>query len=101
MRNMNLFDKHYSQIQKIRVVGSIIYWLLGQTIAPNGLTLETSWPCNGSQLIINFNEQSHAYVSSFDTPFGTDHCMFSEGIPLVLHFSEPVKGVNASTVRVK
>lgn len=76
-------------------------WLLGQTIAPNGPTLETSWPCNGSQLIINFNKQSHAYVSSFDTPFGTDHCMFSEGIPLVLHFSEPVKGVNASTVRVK
>jgi len=76
-------------------------WLLGQTIAPNGPKLEMSWPCNGSQLIIDFNEQSHAYVSAFDTPFGTDHCMFSEGIPLVLHFSEPVKGVNASTVRVK
>lgn len=75
-------------------------WLLGQTIAPIGPKLEMSWPCNGSQLIIDFNEQSHAYVSDFDTPFGTDRCMFSEGIPLVLHFSEPVKGVNASTVTV-
>ena len=36
----------------------------------------------------------------FDTPFGTDHCNLSEGNPLVLHFSEPVKGVNASTVGV-
>lgn len=75
-------------------------WLLGQTIAPIGPKLEMSWPCNGSQLVIDFNEQSHAYVSDFDTPFGTDRCMFSEGIPLVLHFSEPVKGVNASTVSV-
>ncbi|KAH9297565.1 hypothetical protein KI387_029247 [Taxus chinensis] len=74
-------------------------WLVGQTIAPNGPRVEATWPSNGSKVIVEFHEQSHIYAA-FDNPFGTDHCFLSEGIPLILHFSEPVKGVNSSTIMI-
>ncbi|GLJ43606.1 hypothetical protein SUGI_0907570 [Cryptomeria japonica] len=74
-------------------------WLLGQTVSQNGPRLVATWPSNGSDLAIQLQEQSHIHVT-FDNPFGTDQFIFSEGIPLVLHFSEPVKGVNSSTITV-
>lgn len=74
-------------------------WLLGQTVSQNGPRLVATWPSNGSELVIELQEQSHIHVA-FDNPFRTDQFVFSEGIPLILHFSEPVSGVNTSTIRI-
>lgn len=67
-------------------------WLLDQTVKDDSPFLVSSWPVNGSNLMLCGDSCSSSPVTSFT--------LDSKSFPLVLYFNQAVEGVNSSTVSV-
>ncbi|GAB2249325.1 hypothetical protein Droror1_Dr00012684 [Drosera rotundifolia] len=72
-------------------------WLLDQTMDVEAPSVISSWPAPGSELFITADGSAAGTVIF---PFGS--YQVDTGIfPLILYFSEPVKGLSSSTITVK
>uniref|UniRef100_A0A1D1XQU3 Geranylgeranyl transferase type-2 subunit alpha n=1 Tax=Anthurium amnicola TaxID=1678845 RepID=A0A1D1XQU3_9ARAE len=71
-------------------------WLLDQTIAPDAPFLVSSWPSDGSELLVSSNTCVEG-CKPFRLAYNAPHRIF----PVVLYFNQVVKGVNATTVTVE
>ncbi|KAJ0024675.1 hypothetical protein Pint_08495 [Pistacia integerrima] len=71
-------------------------WLLDQTVKVDSPLLVSSWPANGSDLVLSGDRRLGDSASSLLTSFHSD----SRTFPLILYFNQAVHGVNSSTVTV-
>lgn len=71
-------------------------WLLDQTVKVDSPLLVSSWPANGSALVLLGDRHLDGSASSFLTSFHSGSGTF----PLILYFNQAVHGVNSSTVTV-
>lgn len=71
-------------------------WLLDQTVKAESPLLASSWPANGSDLVLLGDRCLDSCTSS---PFNTFQ-FDSRTFPLILYFNQPVEGVNSSTITV-
>ncbi|XP_050376859.1 geranylgeranyl transferase type-2 subunit alpha 1 [Argentina anserina] len=72
-------------------------WLLDQTVKLDAPSLVSSWPANGSNVMLSRIRRSNDCSAS---PFEIFHSN-SGTFPLVLYFNQPVKGVSSSTVIIE
>lgn len=71
-------------------------WLLDQTTS-HSPSLISSWPTNGSNIVLSNNVKTNDHISETIS----DYARFNGILPIVLCFNQPVKGINSSTVSVQ
>lgn len=72
-------------------------WLLEQTVKLESPVLVSSWPAHGAEVILLRGSCSLDFSSA--SPFST-HKFDYGTLPLILYFSQAVKGVSSSTIAV-
>lgn len=72
-------------------------WLLSQTVKHDRPLLVSTWPPNGS----DFHVPTYCSVKGFAPPRTTSVHSSAVYFPVVLYFSEAVKGVNSTTVTIE
>ncbi|XP_058069367.1 geranylgeranyl transferase type-2 subunit alpha 1 [Magnolia sinica] len=76
-------------------------WLLDQTVNQDAPLLISSWPIDGSELILSTNGNMDAHVTAPFTSSLSEYVLPTGCIPLILYFNHAVEGVSSSTVIVE
>lgn len=72
-------------------------WLIDQTVKNDTPLLVSSWPSHGSNITLNGNNCLHGCSLSLLNSTLSN----TKTLPVILHFSQAVEGINSSTVTVK
>lgn len=77
-----------------------LLWLLSQSVTPSGPLLTGVWPSNGSLIILNSDVPPKPCFWSFKAPPSRCVCFDHASLLIALCFSEPVLGVDSTTIRM-
>lgn len=75
-------------------------WLLDQTVRINDPQLVSSWPVDGSDLVLSMSSKIHDFQEFLTAKTGYRIRLHGGTFPVILYFNRAVKNVKPSTVHV-
>ncbi|XP_074590385.1 geranylgeranyl transferase type-2 subunit alpha 1-like [Curcuma longa] len=75
-------------------------WLLDQTVCINDPQLVSSWPVDGSDLVLSTSSKIHDFQEFLSTKNGYRIQLHRGTFPVILYFDRAVKNIKPSTVHV-